>query len=211
MVQGDIGTFDTRFERLTRHYADAITRAELKPGDRFPSARELSEMHGVGRTTAGRVHGTLISMGLIEHRPGVGTFVLGPSPRGKGTGRRTTALEAAAQKAVAAFDGWHARNKPSALVDAMEELRDALHWACWARSAREAYAAIDEVLQACGAVAVKPPGYRSLSNLALVVGSILGIAAVDHQPSSGRVTGATATAASATGTSPFQPRSMTSQ
>ena len=69
MVHGDIGTFDTRFERLTRHYADAIARGELKPGDRFPSARELSEMHGVGRTTAGRVHGTLISMGLIEHRP----------------------------------------------------------------------------------------------------------------------------------------------
>ena len=79
MVQGDIGSFDTRFERLTEHYRDAITRGELKPGDRFPSARELSEMHGVGRTTAGRVHGTLISMGLIEHRPGVGTFVLEPA------------------------------------------------------------------------------------------------------------------------------------
>jgi DNA-binding GntR family transcriptional regulator len=127
MVQGDIGSFDTRFERLTRHYADAIARAELKPGDRFPSARELSEMHGVGRTTAGRVHGTLISMGLIEHRPGVGTFVLGPSPKAKGSGRGATALEAAAERAVAAFDAWHARRKPQALVDAVEELRDALH------------------------------------------------------------------------------------
>ena len=89
MVHGDIGTFDTRFERLTRHYSDAIARGELKPGDRFPSARELSEMHGVGRTTAGRVHGTLISMGLIEHRPGVGTFVLGPPAKAKGGGRQT--------------------------------------------------------------------------------------------------------------------------
>jgi len=126
MVDGDIGTFDTRFERLTRHCADAIARGELEPGDRFPSARELSETHGVGRTTAGRVHGTLISMGLIEHRPGVGTFVLGPPPKGKGGGRQTPALEAAAEKVVAAFDAWHPRTKPQTLADAVEELRGAL-------------------------------------------------------------------------------------
>ncbi len=126
MVQGDIGSFDTRFERLTRHYTDAIARGELKPGDRFPSARELSEMHGVGRTTAGRVHGTLISLGLIEHRPGVGTFVLEPPAKGKNSGRDTAMLKSAAEKALAAFDEWHARSKPQTLVEAMNELRDAL-------------------------------------------------------------------------------------
>jgi len=125
MAHSDIGSFDTRFERLTEHYRDAITRGELKPGDRFPSARELSEMHGVGRTTAGRVHGTLISMGLIEHRPGVGTFVLEPPPKRR-TGREAPALKAAAQKAVTAFDEWQARTKPKALIEAMDELRDAL-------------------------------------------------------------------------------------
>jgi DNA-binding GntR family transcriptional regulator len=126
MVQGDIGSFDTRFERLTRHYTDAITRGELKPGDRFPSARELSEMHGVGRTTAGRVHGTLISMGLIEHRPGVGTFVLEPSTKAQGSSRGTTSLKVAAEKAVKAFDDWQSRTKPKAVVEAIDELRDAL-------------------------------------------------------------------------------------
>jgi DNA-binding FadR family transcriptional regulator len=123
--EGDIGSFDTRFERLTEHYRDAITNGQLKPGDRFPSARELSELHGVGRTTAGRVHGTLISMGLIEHRPGVGTLVLEPPPKRKGS-RETPALKTAALKAVAAFDQWHARSKPQALVKAMDELRKAL-------------------------------------------------------------------------------------
>jgi len=54
MVQGVIGNFDTRFERLTRP-TPTRSRGELKPGDRFPSARELGEMHAVGRTTAGRV------------------------------------------------------------------------------------------------------------------------------------------------------------
>ena len=125
MVQSDIGSFDTRFERLTEHYRDAITSGELKPGDRFPSARELSEMHGVGRTTAGRVHGTLISMGLIEHRPGVGTFVLEPPPK-RAVSRGAPGLNAAAQKVVSAFDEWRARTKPQALVEAIDELRDAL-------------------------------------------------------------------------------------
>jgi DNA-binding GntR family transcriptional regulator len=126
MVQGNIGSFDTRFERLTRHYTEAITRGELKPGDRFPSARELSEMHGVGRTTAGRVHGTLISMGLIEHRPGVGTFVLEPPAKGKGSRHGPAELRAAAENAVRAFDEWQVRTKPKALIEAMDELRDAL-------------------------------------------------------------------------------------
>src|SRR5258708_20680091 len=82
MADADIGSFDTRYERLTGHYRDLIMRGELKPGDRFPSARELTEMHGVGRTTSGRVQGTLISFGLIEHRPGIGTVVLDPSKAG---------------------------------------------------------------------------------------------------------------------------------
>lgn len=123
MVDGDVGSFDTRYERLTERYRDLIVRGELKPGDRFPSARELSEKHGVGRTTSGRVHGTLISVGLIEHRPGVGTFVLGPLPDGQ---QEIPALAAAAQEVVEAFDTWRARSKPQALADAVSKLRDAL-------------------------------------------------------------------------------------
>jgi DNA-binding FadR family transcriptional regulator len=114
---------DTRFERLTEHYRQLITRGDLKPGERFPSARELSELHGVGRTTAGRVHGTLISLGLVEHRAGVGTFVLGPPAAGRG---EHPALRAAAAKVVAAFDHWQPRAKPAALSAAVEDLRGAL-------------------------------------------------------------------------------------
>lgn len=122
MVDGDIGSFDTRYERLTGHYRDLILRGELKPGDRFPSARELTETHGVGRTTSGRVHGTLISLGLIEHRPGIGTFVLGP-PEAEEV---ASPLEAAARRVVEAFQEWNAKNKPQALADAVDELRSAL-------------------------------------------------------------------------------------
>jgi GntR family transcriptional regulator, transcriptional repressor for pyruvate dehydrogenase complex len=123
MTVGDVGSFDTRYERLTGYYRDLIGAGTLKLGDRFPSARELSEKHGVGRTTSGRVHGTLISVGLIEHRPGVGTFVLGPPPEGE---REVPALAAAAREVVEAFDAWRAKSRPQALTDAVTRLRDAL-------------------------------------------------------------------------------------
>jgi GntR family transcriptional regulator len=125
MAQSDLGSFDTRFERLTDHYRAAIAGGELKPGDRFPSARELSDMHGVGRTTAGRVHGTLISLGLIEHRPGVGTFVLEPKSKARAK-KGASALEDAARQALEAFDEWQPRAKPQRLAKAMERLRKAL-------------------------------------------------------------------------------------
>lgn len=80
-------------------------------------------MHGVGRTTSGRVHGTLISLGLIEHRPGIGTFVLDPSKADQAGG---SPLEAAARRVVEAFDGWKARTKPQALTEAVNGLRDSL-------------------------------------------------------------------------------------
>ena len=126
---------DTRFERLTEHYRELIARGDLKPGERFPSARELSELHGVGRTTAGRVHGTLISLGLIEHRAGVGTFVLGSPAADQGEGSE---LRAAAAKVVAAFDHWQSRTKPAAMSAAVDELRGALGGS--APSARDAQA-----------------------------------------------------------------------
>lgn len=79
LAPGPPGEDRARYERLTRHYRDLILRGELKPGDRFPSARELAELHGIGRTTSGRVHETLISLGLIEHRPGGRDVRLGAS------------------------------------------------------------------------------------------------------------------------------------
>jgi hypothetical protein len=69
------------------------------------------------------VHGTLISLGLIEHRAGIGTFVLGPPG---GAAAPAPALAGAARKVVRAFDEWRPRTKPPALSAAVEELRHAL-------------------------------------------------------------------------------------
>lgn len=66
---------------------------------------------------------TLISLGLTEHRAGIGTFVL--APPGTGT-QPSPALGDAARNVVRAFDEWQFRTKPAALSEAVEELRHAL-------------------------------------------------------------------------------------
>ena len=66
----------------TKLYAQVVDRIEkliidgqLKPGDRLPAERELSEQFGVSRTVIREAVKSLQEKGLIEIRPGVGTFV----------------------------------------------------------------------------------------------------------------------------------------
>ncbi len=44
-------------------------------GTRFPSERELAEIHGISRTTANKVLAKLVSEGSLELRKGLGAFV----------------------------------------------------------------------------------------------------------------------------------------
>lgn len=50
------------------------------PGARLPSTREIAAEHGAGPVTVQRALKTLSSQGLIETRPGVGTFVRAARP-----------------------------------------------------------------------------------------------------------------------------------
>ena len=66
----------------TRLYEQVVERVEqlvfdghLNPGDRLPSERELSEKFGVSRTVIREAVKALQEKGLVEIRPGVGTFV----------------------------------------------------------------------------------------------------------------------------------------
>ncbi|MDI2029433.1 PLP-dependent aminotransferase family protein [Saccharopolyspora sp. TS4A08] len=49
--------------------------ATAKPGAKLPSTRELAARHGAGPVTVQKALRTLSSQGLVESRPGVGTFV----------------------------------------------------------------------------------------------------------------------------------------
>ncbi len=63
--------FRTVFTRLN----ELIELHQLKPGDRLPSERELSESLGVSRTTVRQGIKVLESMGKLETRVGSGTYV----------------------------------------------------------------------------------------------------------------------------------------
>jgi DNA-binding transcriptional MocR family regulator len=52
-----------------------------RPGDRLPSVRELMARHGASPLTVQRVLTTLTLEGLVEPRPGQGTFVAPPRPK----------------------------------------------------------------------------------------------------------------------------------
>jgi GntR family transcriptional regulator len=58
----------------------AIVSGQLRPGDRFPSVRALSQELRVNPNTAQRIVSTLVEQGLLEVQPGVGTVVAAPRP-----------------------------------------------------------------------------------------------------------------------------------
>lgn len=52
-----------------------ISEGHLKPGDRLPSQQELTEKMQVGRSTIREALRSLATMGLVEMKPGHGTFI----------------------------------------------------------------------------------------------------------------------------------------
>jgi GntR family transcriptional regulator len=53
----------------------AVVTQQLKPGDRFPSVRTLSQELKINPNTAQKIVSTLVERGLLEVQPGVGTVV----------------------------------------------------------------------------------------------------------------------------------------
>jgi Transcriptional regulators len=73
----------------------AIAGGEYAPGDKLPTEHELSAMLGVGRTSLREAIQRLRTMGVLEVRKGLGTYVLDP----------------AKTDAVSSFAAWSAANE----------------------------------------------------------------------------------------------------
>jgi GntR family transcriptional regulator len=58
----------------------ALTAGQLKPGDRFPSVRVLSQELRINPGTAHKIIGTLVDEGLLAVQPGVGSVVTHAEP-----------------------------------------------------------------------------------------------------------------------------------
>ena len=71
----------------------AVITGQLRPGDRFPPVRTLSQELRINPNTAQKIVATLVERGLLEARPGVGTTVAAWRPA-SGAGRRAALRDA---------------------------------------------------------------------------------------------------------------------
>ena len=75
----------------------AIIIGQLRPGDRFPSVRTLSQELEINPNTAQRALTTLVQRGLLETEPGIGTTVAAWRPASL-PGRRAAISEKVAEQ-----------------------------------------------------------------------------------------------------------------
>jgi len=66
---------DPMYKQVTDQIKDAIASGELKPNERLPSVRELSEALHVSAITIKRAYQDLETDGYILTRAGLGSFV----------------------------------------------------------------------------------------------------------------------------------------
>jgi GntR family transcriptional regulator, transcriptional repressor for pyruvate dehydrogenase complex len=71
-----------RAHAVMKAVADYVHRADLKPGDKLPTERELCAALDVGRSTVREVIRQLQALGVVESRKGSGTYLLRPVSAG---------------------------------------------------------------------------------------------------------------------------------
>lgn len=63
------------YQQIVRRIKELCLRGVFKPGDKLPSVRELSVMVLANPNTVSKAYQELERQGIIETRPGIGTFV----------------------------------------------------------------------------------------------------------------------------------------
>ncbi len=66
---------DPMYKQVTDQIKDAVASGDLRPNDRLPSVRELSEALNVSAITVKRAYADLETDGYILTRAGLGSFV----------------------------------------------------------------------------------------------------------------------------------------
>lgn len=67
-------------QHVVAHVRGMLDRGELRPGDRLPAERELSRQLGVSRPSLRAGLRSLAVMGVVQIRPGAGSFIAGGPP-----------------------------------------------------------------------------------------------------------------------------------
>jgi GntR family transcriptional regulator len=81
-----------------------IARGDLRPGDRFPTIREIAAQARINRNTAARAVKELERAGIVRTRVGQGTYVADGAPA-IAPGERDAALDAALDRVVVEAHG----------------------------------------------------------------------------------------------------------
>jgi GntR family transcriptional repressor for pyruvate dehydrogenase complex len=68
-------------DRVFEQLKELIFRGNLKPGDKLMPEREMADSMNVSRTTIRTAINRLVTMRLVEHKQGKGTFVAIPDPK----------------------------------------------------------------------------------------------------------------------------------
>src|SRR5215218_4810215 len=129
-----------RYEQVAERLAADIRSGALAPGERLPSERELARVMEVSRASVREAIGALQVQGVVETRPGAGTFVSARPPVGEAPhdASPSAVLEARAQlePAVARLAAARAQRDPAAekLLAAMEA--EPVDIATWSASDR---------------------------------------------------------------------------
>jgi GntR family transcriptional regulator / MocR family aminotransferase len=91
------------FARIAELISGEIRRGRLRPGDRLPGSRPLSEQLGVGRNTVVAAYAELVAEGWVTTRRAGGSFVSAelPEPSARRFGRRRPEV---APASTAGFD-----------------------------------------------------------------------------------------------------------
>jgi DNA-binding FadR family transcriptional regulator len=126
-----------RYEQVAERIAADIRAGRLAPGDRLPSERDLARRLEVGRASVREAIAALQVSGVIETRPGSGSFVAaGAHERGESHDASPSALleaRALLEPAVArlAAERGRADAEAEGLLTAMEAAADAGDGAGW--------------------------------------------------------------------------------
>ncbi|GEM_PF-1826019 len=64
-----------KYQQIINNITEKINSAVLKPGDRLPTEKQLSEQYGVSRIVASNAMAKLVDKGLVERVQGRGSFV----------------------------------------------------------------------------------------------------------------------------------------
>jgi len=82
----------TLTSQVIDHVVDLIKSGQVKPGEKLPTEKTLTETLGVSRTCIREAMKSLESLRLISIRPKVGTVVLTPTPAGMFSGKSLSTL-----------------------------------------------------------------------------------------------------------------------